>query len=123
MPKKQRRNPRIVVKGETKPMLTEWDVRFASRRVEKNAQRLTPIVQDILAQLIKEIAVTGPVQPSWPNYSRLRRKRGQGAVTVRHHCHLKKGQPTYVAIWQDFGGDAIVEISYVGTHEGANREY
>jgi mRNA-degrading endonuclease HigB of HigAB toxin-antitoxin module len=35
-------------------------------------------------------------------------------------CHLKKGQPTYVAVWQVIDKEIrIVEIKYVGTHEKA----
>jgi hypothetical protein len=38
----------------------------------------------------------------------------------RHLCHLKKGQPTYVAIWQVVDKQIhLVEVSYVGTHEKA----
>ncbi|MDR3555637.1 MAG: hypothetical protein P4L55_12845 [Syntrophobacteraceae bacterium] len=38
----------------------------------------------------------------------------------RHHCHLKKGKPTYVAIWEVRDKNVrIVEIIYAGTHEKA----
>ena len=102
---------------------TKWTVKFLNRRLEKHVRQLPPAIQEILAQLVKDIAESGPVQRSWPNYSKLGRKKGQGAKTVRHHCHLKKGRPTYVAIWHELGEDITVEISYVGTHEGGNREY
>ncbi len=48
---------------------------------------------------------------NWPNYSKL----GDG----RHHCHLKKGNPTYVAVWIEEQDRITVEIIYVGTHEKA----
>ena len=37
------------------------------------------------------------------------------------HCHLNKGKNRYVAVWrvQDFT-ITIMEMHYVGTHEGAN---
>ncbi len=48
----------------------------------------------------------------WPNYSKL----GPG----RHHCHLKKERPTYVAVWEERdGGVQVVEVIYAGTHEKA----
>lgn len=66
----------------------------------------------ILDALILEITALGPVRGTWHNYAKL------GAS--RHHCHLKKGQPTYVAVW-DVTDKTIklVEIIYVGTHEKA----
>ena len=54
----------------------------------------------------------GPVRGNWPHYSSL----GPG----RHHCHLKKGRPTYVAVWEVRDREQrIVEVTYVGTHERA----
>ncbi len=39
---------------------------------------------------------------------------------MRHHCHLKKGHPTYVAVWEVTDTDVcLVEVIYVGTHEKA----
>jgi hypothetical protein len=62
--------------------------------------------------LVKEIEVAGPVRGNWPNYSKL----GKG----RHHCHIKKGQPTYVAVWEEKNdGIQLVEVVYAGTHEKA----
>ncbi len=48
-----------------------------------------------------------------PNYRKL---KGQ---TDTHHCHLKKGKPTYVAVWQAFKKLKQVVLTYVGTHENA----
>jgi len=45
-----------------------------------------------------------------PNYSAL--------GGDRHHCHLKKGHPTYVAVWRVVA-EKTVEIIYAGTHESA----
>jgi len=69
-------------------------------------------VADNLAALVVEIEELGPVRGLWPNYSKL--------SDTRHHCHLKRGNPTYVAIWQ-VDNDLInfVEVIYVGTHENA----
>ena len=53
-----------------------------------------------------------PVRGDWPNYGKL--KPGQ------HHCHLKKGHPTYVAIWEERNREIrLIEVIYVGTHEKA----
>ena len=61
--------------------------------------------------LVREIEEKGPVRGNWPNYGKLSDK-------VRHHCHLKKGKPTYVACWEEKGKEEI-EVYYVGTHEKA----
>jgi hypothetical protein len=69
-------------------------------------------VQQSLVALLHEIELQGPVRGNWPNYGRL----GPG----RHHCHLKKGRPTYVAVWEVRDREQhIVEVTYVGTHEKA----
>ena len=88
-----------------------WVVTY-SRTAEKQQAKLPIRLKAVLDALILEITAIGPVRGTWPNYGKL------GAD--RHHCHLKKGQPTYVAIWQVTDKTIkIVEIIYVGTHEKA----
>jgi hypothetical protein len=37
-----------------------------------------------------------------------------------HHCHLRRGNPTYVAVWEVTNKQIkLVEVRYVGTHENA----
>ncbi len=39
---------------------------------------------------------------------------------LKHHCHLKKGHPTYVVCWRVTSKQLkTVEVYYVGTHEKA----
>lgn len=88
-----------------------WQVRL-SRRIEKKSKTLPKTVQELLFQLMREIACLGPVRGDWPNYSKL----GDGT----HHCHLKKGKPCYVAIWEVRDKQIrLVEVIYAGTHEKA----
>lgn len=89
----------------------QWEV-CLSKRVVKSLPRLPGRVKDALFLLITEIENTGPVRGNWPNYSKLN--------PIRHHCHLKKGRPTYVAVWE-VKNDKIklVEVIYAGTHEKA----
>jgi hypothetical protein len=69
-------------------------------------------VQQSLVALLREIELHGPVRGNWPNYGRLGLRR--------HHCHLKKGRPTYVAVWEVTDREKrLVEVTYVGTHEKA----
>jgi hypothetical protein len=60
---------------------------------------------------MRAIRSDGPVRGDWPNYSKL--------SANKHHCHLKKGQPTYVAVWQESKTTITVEVIYAGTHENA----
>jgi len=83
-----------------------------TRQAEKQKERLPEKVKGALLFLLHEISRGGPVRGDWPNYGKLGAKR--------HHCHIKKGKPTYVAVWQEVaGGIRLVEITYVGTHEKA----
>ncbi|MDR0442345.1 MAG: hypothetical protein LBH44_02945 [Treponema sp.] len=76
-------------------------------------KRLPEMVSKTMELLIAEIEQCGPVRGNWPNYSKL--------PYNRHHCHIKKGRPTYVAVWEEIGENKVklVEVVYVGTHEKA----
>jgi hypothetical protein len=88
-----------------------WTVEV-SRRVQRQIAELPLRVQQSLVALIRDIEAQGPVRGNWPNYSRL------GAT--RHHCHIKKGRPTYVAVWDvREHRTRFVEMTYVGTHAHA----
>ena len=87
-----------------------WVV-FLSGRAEKLAGKLPAAVRSALQTLMDEIKMLGPVRGNWPNYSKL--------GDDRHHCHLKKGKPTYVAVWTADKQTVTMEIVYVGTHEKA----
>jgi mRNA-degrading endonuclease RelE of RelBE toxin-antitoxin system len=87
-----------------------WTVTFTGK-VYKQKEKLPGKVRELLFQLAKDIEASGPVRGDWPNYSKL----GDN----RHHCHLKKGRPTYVAVWREDRNTVSVEIIYAGTHENA----
>jgi mRNA-degrading endonuclease RelE of RelBE toxin-antitoxin system len=82
------------------------------KSAEKQIRELPPKVKGNLFALIKEIEAEGPVRGNWHNYSKL--------ANDQHHCHLKKGRPTYVAVWKVVNDDILrVEVIYAGTHEKA----
>lgn len=88
-----------------------WSV-VLSRAAEKQKERLTKPVRQILYALLGDIEARGPIRGDWPNYSKL--------ADGRHHCHLKKGKPTYVVVWEVRDKKIkLVEVQYVGTHEKA----
>jgi mRNA-degrading endonuclease RelE of RelBE toxin-antitoxin system len=67
-------------------MIMVWNVVFTGR-ARKQKEKLPANVREILFQLVREIEAAGPVRGDWPNYSKL--------SEIEHHCHLKKGKPTY----------------------------
>jgi hypothetical protein len=89
----------------------EWTVK-ATKRAEKQIAQLPEPVMRNLAALIRDIERNGPVRGNWPNYSSVGR--------YRYHCHIKKGRPTYVAVWEVVDKKIkLVEVFYAGTHEKA----
>jgi mRNA-degrading endonuclease RelE of RelBE toxin-antitoxin system len=88
----------------------KWRVTI-HKAVEKRLAKLPGKVLDALSRLLADIEISGPVRGNWPNYSKL--------ADGRHHCHLKKGNPTYVAVWSEDKETITVEVVYVGTHEKA----
>ncbi len=82
------------------------------KKVTKRLTALPKRVINSLAFLMKEIELNGPARGQWPNYGKLGKNR--------YHCHLKKGHPTYVAVWEVKDKKIkLVEVTYVGTHEKA----
>lgn len=88
-----------------------WTVKL-TRAAEKQKARLSKPLRQILYALVGDIEAGGPIRGDWPNYGKL--------SDTRHHCHLKKGNPTYVAVWEVRDRKIkLVEVTYVGTHEKA----
>jgi hypothetical protein len=80
--------------------------------VAKAIRKLPKGVQETLFALLLEIERSGPSRGNWPNYSKLAKSR--------HHCHIKKGRPTYVVVWEVVAREVqLVEVIYAGTHEKA----
>jgi mRNA-degrading endonuclease RelE of RelBE toxin-antitoxin system len=93
--------------------VVSWTVGFTGK-ARKQYGKLSEDLQHVIDALVGDLTVRGPAQPSWKHYGRLRQK-GE-----KHHCHLKSGRPTYVACWEVIDKRIrILEIYYVGTHEGA----
>jgi len=78
------------------------------RRLLKKLESLPRKVQDALFELVEDLKERGPVQPKWPNYSKLNRHD--------YHCHLNYH---YVACWRNEKKIIIIEVYYVGSRENA----
>lgn len=88
-----------------------WTVKLTGK-VKKTQSKLPTGVRDIFVLLQRELELFGPARGDWPNYSKL--------GPLRHHCHLRKGRPTYVAVWEIRKDEIrLIEVTYVGTHEKA----
>jgi len=91
-----------------------WKVQFTGRS-KKQAKKLPAKVYDIFKLLIKDLQNSGPILSHWPNFGKIAGK------SPCYHCHIKKGRPTYVAVWK-MNPEEIesIEVCYVGTHESAD---
>jgi len=88
-----------------------WTVKL-SRVAEKQKAKLSKPLRQALYALVADIESGGPIRGDWPNYGKL--------SDGKYHCHLKKGNPTYVAVWEVKDKKIkLVEVQYVGTHEKA----
>ncbi len=90
----------------------EWQVEISKKIVRQIKRLPNKAVKESLFALLRDIELHGPVRGDWPNYGKLDKDR--------HHCHIKKGHPTYVVIWEEQNKKIrLVEVTYVGTHEKA----
>lgn len=81
-------------------------------KAKKLADKLPKRIVAALIQFMMDIRKSGPVRGDWPHSRKLSERE--------HHCRLKKGRPTYVAVWrEDDKPIRLVEGIHVGTHEKA----
>lgn len=97
-----------------------WTVNYrgqAKKALKPNNRQLSVDARDAFDALHLDLEEDGPVQKSWPNYGKL---KGSGRGLEKHHCHLLRGRPTYVACWEVVDkSKRVLEVYYVGTHEKA----
>ena len=91
-----------------------WNVRI-NKKILKKYNKLSGSIQERFKALTIELRAVGPVQTRWLNYSKISGKKDC------YHCHLKKGKPTYVAVWK-VTDKKTIEVIYVGSHEKANYQ-
>lgn len=66
-----------------------WTVNLINR-ARKGCKKTPKSIQEIFQVLLAELTVAGPIRKLWPNFGKIR-----GAKEC-YHCHLQKGNPTYV---------------------------
>jgi hypothetical protein len=93
-----------------------WTVTY-STQAEKQFKAMPEKIREKMTVLAKEISVSGPIRRNWHNFGGL---KGKGLPDDAYHCHLKKGNPTYVSCWYIVNKKLKnVKVFYVGTHENA----
>jgi mRNA-degrading endonuclease RelE of RelBE toxin-antitoxin system len=91
-----------------------WRV-WLTASVRQGLKKLPKGINEIFQLLLAELGLSGPVQKDWPHYGKLRQDC--------YYCHLKRGRPTYVAIWRVLSKkDRLMEVTYVGSHEKARYD-
>ncbi|MEF3696289.1 type II toxin-antitoxin system RelE family toxin [Desulfolutivibrio sp.] len=92
----------------------KWTVTF-TRKAAKQAKKLPGLIAKRLEALLLDIQETGPIHPDRPRFGKLKNRPGEV-----YHCHLNKGRPVYVVVWEiEKNSIRVVEVVYVGTHENA----
>lgn len=79
-----------------------------TKRARKSMAKMPAPQVLLLAQLVKDLETSGPVQPQWPNYSKLGGNK--------HHCHLSH---RWVACWAETETGVQIEVYYAGSRESA----
>ncbi|MDR2581099.1 MAG: hypothetical protein LBC85_08925 [Fibromonadaceae bacterium] len=79
-----------------------------TKRAEKSVAKMPASQVLLLAQLVDDLEKSGPVQPQWPNYSKLGGKK--------HHCHLSH---RWVACWEETKTGVQIEVYYAGSRGSA----
>ena len=93
----------------------DWKIQFTNKAT-KQAHNLEEKVLLALQVLIDNLRTKGPAPGKhWHNYGKLQGKKQED----RRHCHLLKGNPTYVCCWEVYKSERCMEVYYVGTHEKA----
>ena len=97
-------------------MHVKWKV-FFSGRAKKQAFKLKESLRLVLQLLVDDLENKGPILgKNWQNYSKLRGSKSED----KRHCHLIKGNPTYVCCWKVLDKkQRVIEVYYVGSHEKA----
>lgn len=96
-------------------MNSTWTIKI-SGKAAKQINLLNERVKKTLRLLVADLETNGPIPGKrWPNYGKLNGKKSED----NRHCHLIKGNPTYVCCWRVYKDIKFMEIYYVGTHENA----
>jgi mRNA-degrading endonuclease RelE of RelBE toxin-antitoxin system len=90
----------------------DWTVNI-TKKCSKKFRLLPSEIQFQFSILLKDLIHSGPIV-KWKNFGKLK------GLTDTYHCHIKKGKPSYVVVWEVRNKTIkLMEVPYVGTHEKA----
>ena len=78
------------------------------RKTLKSIRRMPVPIQKKMANLAEDLRDQGPIQSSWPHFSKLGKSE--------YHCHLSH---SWVACWYHERGTVTIEVYYAGSRENA----
>ena len=84
-----------------------YDVKI-KKKILKHIDKMPLFIKKKLANLAEDLRDKGPIQKSWPNFSKLEKNR--------YHCHLSK---KWIACWYHKKKTLIIEVYYAGSRENA----
>lgn len=84
-----------------------WRV-YYRRRVEKRVRKTPRREQVLLANLIEDLELKGPIRREWRNFSKI--------AEDEYHCHLSY---SWVACWRVWEQNTEIEVYYAGSREDA----
>ena len=84
-----------------------WNVKL-TKKVVKGIPRLPLEIRAKLLTLVDDLEEFGPIQSSWPNYSKLGKRK--------YHCHLNYH---YAVCWKAEEQTITIEVYYAGSRENA----
>ncbi len=91
----------------------KWSVCFTAK-ARKQASLLPEKIRSNLFFVVRELEERGPFRVEKTNFGKIK------GLTETYHCHLNKGKPRYVVVWQVKDKKVrLLEVRYVGTHEKA----
>ena len=93
---------------------------FSERKSLQQKSKLSDDLQFVLFFLTEDLKnKAGNPGKNWPNDKKFKGLKGQRKNDDWRHCHLQKGNPTYVCCWKVFEDAQIIEVYYLGPHENA----
>lgn len=92
-----------------------WQVMVKKKIIKllKDRSMIPEDVDKAVKALIADLSFGPSVNK--PNYGKLK----QSSSRDLRHCHLQRGKPTWVACWEVYKTEKVIEVYYVGTHEKA----
>jgi dolichyl-phosphate-mannose--protein O-mannosyl transferase len=87
--------------------MQEYEV-SVRKKAYKNITKAPQEIQILFDELIDDLQVMGPIQTTWPKFSKLEHNK--------YHCHLAY---SWVTCWYWEKGSIEIEVYYAGSRENA----